>query len=90
MATQRIRRFDPVQMAKVMGAIYGILGLLFSPIFILASMAAPEEAGFNFGIGFAIAIPLLYACVGAIGTLIAAALYNVVAGWVGGIEVEFE
>lgn len=49
---------------------------------------APEQAGF--GILFAIAMPLLYACIGAVGTLIAAALYNLVAGWVGGIEVEFE
>lgn len=73
-----------------MGVLYGIMGLMFAPIFILVSMAAPSGTGFSFGIGFAIAMPLLYALFGAIGTLIAAALYNVAAGWVGGIEVELE
>lgn len=90
MATQRIRRFDPIQVAKVMGVLYGLIGLLFAPIFIIISMVAPEGGGLGAGIGIAIILPIVYAVLGAIGTVIAAALYNVVAGWVGGIEVEVE
>jgi hypothetical protein len=84
----RIRRFEPFSTAKVAGVIYAIFGLIFAPIFILASMFAPDEAGV--GIGLAVAIPIIYGIIGFIGTLIAAAIYNLVAGWVGGIEVELD
>ena len=87
---QRIRRFDPVQLGKVTGVLYGIMGLLFAPLFVFISMVAPKEAGFDFGIGFAIGIPVVYACIGAVMSMIGALLYNAVAGWVGGIEVEVE
>lgn len=84
----RIRRFDPFSTAKVAGIIYAIMGLIFAPFFILASVMAPNEAGF--GIGFAIAIPIGYGVIGFIGTLIACAIYNMVASWVGGIEMELD
>ena len=44
----------------------------------------------SFGIGMVIAFPLIYACFGFIFGIIAAWLYNVVAGWTGGIEVEMQ
>ena len=90
MTTQRIRRIDPVQAAKVMGVLYGLLGLLFAPIFFLISLVAPRDSGFGLGIGFAIIMPVLYAGIGALAMLIAAAIYNLVAGWVGGLEIEME
>src|SRR5881394_3956483 len=85
---QRIRRFDPFQAAKVSGVLYALVGLLFCPIFYIASRAAPNATGF--GIGFVILVSVLYGVGGFIFTLIGAALYNVVAGWVGGIEVALE
>ena len=90
MTTKRIRRFSPVQVAKVAGVLYGMMGVLLMPIFYFALRAAPSTAAFNVGMGVAIAVPLIYACIGAIASLIAAALYNLVAGWTGGIEVEVE
>lgn len=87
---QRIRRFDPVQVAKVMGVLYGLIGLIIAPFLLLVSFLAPPETGRVFGVGFAIAIPLVYGAMGALAMLIAAALYNLVAGWVGGIDVELE
>lgn len=84
----RIRRFDPFTTARALAIVYGIVGLVFSPIFILASMVAPEQAGF--GIGFAVVIPVVYAVMGFIMTLVGCWLYNVVAGWVGGIEMELD
>lgn len=88
MAIHRIRRFDPFQTAKIMGVMYGLLGLIFTPIFLLVALYSPAEPGF--GMGFAIAIPLVYAVIGFVGSLIGAAVYNAVAGWVGGLEVELE
>jgi len=43
-----------------------------------------------FGIGFALAMPVLYAVMGFIFGVIGAGLYNLVAGWIGGIEVDVE
>jgi hypothetical protein len=84
--TQQLRRFAIGQTAKVLGLLYGLMGLVFLPIFLVASLVSPNKTGF--GIGFALAIPILYGVIGFIFTAIGCALYNLVAGWVGGIEVE--
>jgi hypothetical protein len=51
-------------------------------------MVAPDEAGL--GIGFAVLLPVLYGLAGFIFTAIGCLLYNLVAGMVGGIEVEID
>ena len=43
-----------------------------------------------FGFGFAIAAPFLYAAMGFVFGALGASIYNVVAKWIGGIEVEVE
>ena len=43
-----------------------------------------------FGVGFAVVAPLMYAVMGFVSGVIGALLYNLVAKWVGGIEVEVE
>lgn len=85
---QRIRRFGVGQTAKVLGVLYGLLGLVFTPFFFLMSAASPDS--FPFGFGFAILFPVMYAVMGFIMVALGCALYNLVAGWVGGIEVELE
>jgi hypothetical protein len=85
----QIRRFSIGQAAKFMGVLYLLFGLIFSPFFLLADMFAFEGQG-SFGAVFAIAMPVLYGIFGVIGGAIGAALYNLVAGWVGGVEVEIE
>jgi hypothetical protein len=83
---QRIRRFGVGQTAKVLGVLYGLMGLIFVPVFLVMGMFSPNEAGF--GIGMAVVFPLLYGVGGFVFTAIGCAIYNVVAGWVGGIEIE--
>lgn len=70
------------------GILYVIMGLLVAPIFAIASFAAPDGAGF--GIGLAIAMPFIYGGFGFLFTAIGAALYNAVAGWIGGIEIDLD
>lgn len=82
----RIERFGVGQTAKVLGVLYGLMGLVFVPFFILIAMFSPDAEGF--GVGFAIMMPVLYGLIGFVFTAIGCLLYNVVAGWVGGIEVE--
>jgi len=83
---QRIKRFSVGQAAKVMGVLYAIMGLFIAPFFFLATRLAPEA--YPYGPGVAIAVPIIYGCIGFIATAIGCAVYNLVAGWVGGIEVE--
>ena len=88
----QIKRFSIGQAAKFLGVLYLLFGLIFVPFFLLIGMFAPDsESGFPFGgTIFAVVMPVMYAIFGVIGGAIGAALYNLVAGWVGGIEVELE
>lgn len=83
---QQIRRFGVLQTAKVIGALYALIGLVFVPVILVISMVAPNKEGF--GPGFLLALPILYGVLGFIFAALSCAIYNLVAGIVGGIEVE--
>ena len=85
---QQIRRFGVGQTAKVVGALYGLMGLVFIPVLLIASMFSPNKSGVS--TGFALALPILYGVLGFIFTAIGCAIYNFVAGIIGGIEVELD
>src|SRR5690242_16580420 len=98
--SQQLKSVGAVSCAKVSAVVYGILGLLlgivFSVVFTVAGFAGNSSEvsnrmgplGFLLGASSIIFFPILYAMIGAIGGLIAAALYNVVAKYTGGIEIE--
>ncbi len=90
-----VRRVAPLSIAKVAGALYALIGLIAGAIVALAALggafAADQDTGFMgpiMGVGAIVALPLLYGGFGFVFTLIAAWLYNVVAGMVGGIEFD--
>jgi hypothetical protein len=95
-ATRRIKRFAPLQLGKIMALGYGIMGLLFCPVFLISSLLAShlpnqQRAGIMaLGTGFAVLMPFFYAALGFIFGVVGAFIYNVLAKWVGGIEVEVE
>jgi len=84
----QVRRFGIAQTAKVVGILYALMGLIFLPLFLFGAMVSPN--GMGFGIGFAILLPILYGVCGFIFTAIGCAIYNWVAGMVGGIEMELD
>ena len=86
---QQIKRFSIGQSAKFLAVLYALFGLIFTPFFLLIDMFAPEGSG-GFGTMFALAMPIIYGVMGIVGGALGAVLYNLVAGWVGGIEVEIE
>ncbi len=92
--THRIRTLGVAQMAKVLGALYFLLGVVFALIFgVVGSMVPSAETGADvamFGTGFIIAMPFLYAILGFVFGALIAWLYNVVAGFTGGIEIELD
>ena len=89
---QQISRLSIHQTAKVLAILYGMMGLVFVPIFLAMSLMAPGGAegpfGMGMGLGFALIFPVMYAVFGYVFVAIGCLLYNLVAGWVGGIEVE--
>lgn len=85
MATQ-IRRFSVHQTAKVFAIMYFVMFLLCLPIaLVVFAMAPPPQRNFGYFLLFA---PVVYAVIGYLGVALCAALYNVIAPRVGGIEFE--
>jgi hypothetical protein len=90
-----IKRVGAVSVGKIFGLIYAILGLIAGIIFALISLVGGAIAGEAFvpaifGVGSIIYFPVMYGIMGFIGGVIVAFVYNLAAGWIGGIEVETE
>jgi hypothetical protein len=92
-----IKRIAPLSAGKVFGTLYALIGLLVGALFsLLAAMGAMAGADAEamgpmamvFGVGAIILLPIFYGGLGAIMMIITAWLYNVVAGFVGGVEVD--
>jgi len=85
-----------MSIAKISGLLYGCMGLIFAPIFLLfgllGSMAGQNKTPFAgiIGVVFAVMLPVAYGVIGFITGAIGAFLYNLLAQWVGGFELEFE
>ncbi len=84
-----------MSVAKIMGLIYGCMGLIFVPFFLLIGVVgafAQKGSPFAgiFGLFLAVMMPFMYGIMGFIVGAIGAWLYNVCAKWVGGFEFEVE
>jgi Transmembrane domain of unknown function (DUF3566) len=86
----RIARIGVLQTATMFGALYAALGLCFLPFMyaMLRFSPMPEGTAFPFGGRFILFLPIIYGVIGFVFSAIAAAIYNVVAMWVGGFEIE--
>ena len=94
---QSIQRVDPISAMKVCAVLYAVIGLVAGAIFSLVGMAGlmarsnpelPAAFGLIFGAAAIIILPICYAIFGAIGGLIMAAIYNLVARYTGGIQIQ--
>jgi hypothetical protein len=91
-----INRVGPLSCAKIAGALYAAIGLIIGAFVSLAAMAGAfgsEDMGGGmmsalFGVGAIVLLPIFYGCMGFIGAAISAWLYNLIAGAVGGVEVD--
>jgi len=91
---QQVRKVGVLSAAKIMGLVYGLMSLVFLPFFFLimmaASLAEPQQSGPGVVMVavMSIMMPFFYAAAGFVMGALGAFLYNAVAGWVGGIELE--
>lgn len=94
-----VKRVKVLSAGKVLGALYALLGLIIgasTALFSLLGAAGSSDGmgaalgGVFVGVGSIIFLPLLYGLLAFVGGLISAALYNLVSGFIGGIEIEVE
>jgi hypothetical protein len=87
---KQLTRVAPLRCGTVFGVLYGIMALIFAVFFAAATAVLPSKpaAPAAFGGVLVALLPVAYAILGFIGGVIAAALYNVVAKWTGGLEFE--
>jgi hypothetical protein len=82
-------------LGKVWGFFYALIGLIVGALFTLYALASAgsgrpgiREGEVILGMGAVIIFPIVYGLIGLIAGIISAALYNVVAATVGGVEFE--
>ena len=98
-----IKRIGPGSAFKVGLVVYAFLGLVIGVIFAFVSMIAGSVAetagrggiplhafGLGFGVGSIIFFPIFYGLIGGVFAALGALMYNLAAGWVGGLEVDVE
>jgi hypothetical protein len=92
-----IRRFNPVSCARIAGVLYAVMGIFFGAavsLFSTFGAFTPPDGGsrlpFFFGAAAIVVLPIFYGCLGFVTALVGATLYNILAGRVGGIELDLE
>jgi hypothetical protein len=93
-----VKSVGVVSVGKMYGAITAAMGLLFGIGIALfsvlgAGLADSTESailGPVLGVGAVIVLPIFYGVLGFIGGVIGAALYNLFAAMVGGVEIQTE
>ena len=79
-----IKVIGVLSVAKIAGVIAALVGLVLGILFaVVAYFTGPV-----WQLGVAVVLPVLYGALGFVGGALYAWLYNVVSGWVGGIEVD--
>jgi len=99
----KLRRIAPLQAGKMLGVFYAAFSLLFVPFMLffvmLGSVAAKAQGqaalpGMGIFLGFGaiglLFVPVIYGAMGFVFGALAALLYNLLAGWLGGLDLTFE
>jgi hypothetical protein len=95
-----VKRVGVWSVARIYGALSGAFGLIAGVCLALFSMVgaglaaqsgdAPAFLGPLLGVGAIVFLPLLYGVMGLVIGALSAALYNVFAGMVGGVELDIQ
>lgn len=92
-----VNNIGVVSLGKIVGLIYALFGLIIGALITLFSIlgaVAAQSFGFSgamsifFGIGSIIFLPIFYGIMGFVVGILVAWFYNIIAGWVGGLELK--
>ena len=88
---KQLTHIAPLRAGIVLGVVYGLLGLVFLPVFLFLA-AINSNSGAHSAVFpsmlVGVLFPVIYAVAGFVGGVLAAAIYNLVAKWTGGLEFE--
>jgi hypothetical protein len=96
-----VRRIGPWSVGRVYGAMLAAMGLIFGGCFALLSLVGVGLASHNdpnipgwlataLGLGAVIVLPVFYGVMGLVMGALMAALYNLFAGMVGGVDLDVQ
>ena len=97
-----IRRVGVASAARIAGALYAVIGLIIGCIVAMVSLLSANIMGAAsqgdmpawiapmFGVGAIVVAPIMYGVMGLVIGALTAAIYNVVAGMAGGLEVDVQ
>jgi hypothetical protein len=74
----------------MLATIYALFCIVIVPIMLVAVLVGGRGAAGGVPLAMVVVMPLLYIVIGFIGGIVGAFIYNIVAGWIGGIEIEYE
>ncbi len=92
-----VKRVGPMSVAKIAATLYVVIGLLIGGVISLVAVVGGAMSGTDsgpmgmlFGTAAVILLPIFYGCIGFVFSLLGAMLYNLVAGLVGGVELDVQ
>ncbi len=95
-----LRRIEPGSAFKVGLLVYLFFGIILAALmvpvmFLVATAAAARIPGATpftpvMTLPMLLVMPVVYALIGGLTGLIGAAIYNLIAGWVGGLRIELD
>lgn len=92
----KVKSIGVLSVAKIMGAMYTLLGLILMPFVLIMSMIGAmagrheNPLGAIGGVVLAICLPIVYGVMGFVVGAISCLLYNLMARWLGGNEFEVQ
>ena len=84
-----LKRIGPGSAFKVGMVTYALFGVVIGGRLAGTEVGPGARAlGFGLGLGAIIVAPIFYGIIGGVGGALGALIYNLVAGWIGGLEVD--
>ena len=84
-----IKKFGVLSVAKIYALLCGVMGLIVGIFSTILGTALGEDLAI-FGAAGIIIFPIIYGVLGFVAGAVGAWLYNLIAGWVGGVEVKLK